>query len=159
LENVLVKSTLLLYNKRDKFNAEERMFFIDSAMKLPLSGAVLTSAFGLRKSPITGAWQQHNGVDLAAPTGTAVHACKAGVVSFSGYDNTFGNYVIVTHADKMQSVYAHLSKIYVETGKTVKTGTIIGEVGATGAATGPHLHFEIRINGKAQNPNETVRGL
>jgi murein DD-endopeptidase MepM/ murein hydrolase activator NlpD len=159
LENVLVKNTNFLYNKYDKFSAEERVFFIDPTMKLPLSNAVITSAFGLRKSPITGEWQHHNGVDLGARTGTEVSACKAGVISFTGWDDVFGNYVIITHANNMQSLYAHLSKIRVETGKTVKTGTVIGEVGQTGAATGPHLHFEIRVNGKAQDPREAVKGL
>jgi murein DD-endopeptidase MepM/ murein hydrolase activator NlpD len=80
-------------------------------------------------------------------------------VSFTGTDSILGNYVIITHANNMQSLYAHLSKIRVETGKTVQTGTVIGEVGATGAATGPHLHFEIRVDGKAQDPRDAVKGL
>lgn len=159
VQKLLVNDVVFLYNKRDKFSAEERVFFVDSAMKLPLSNAVLTSAFGLRKSPITGAWQHHNGVDLGAPTGTAVFACKGGVVSFAGADKVLGNYVMISHAGNVQSLYAHLSKIRVQAGKTVQTGTIIGEVGATGAATGPHLHFEVRVGGKAQDPREAVKGL
>jgi murein DD-endopeptidase MepM/ murein hydrolase activator NlpD len=159
VQKLLVNDVVFLYNKRDKFSAEERVFFVDSTMKLPLASVVLTSAFGLRKSPITGAWQHHNGVDLGAPTGTEVFSCKGGVVSFAGTDSILGKYVIITHANNMQSLYAHLSKIRVETGKTVQTGTIIGEVGATGAVTGPHLHFEIRVGGKAQDPRDAVKGL
>jgi murein DD-endopeptidase MepM/ murein hydrolase activator NlpD len=159
LEKLLVNGSVFGYNMRDKFSAEERVFFIDSSMKLPIAGAVLTSPFGMRVSPITGEWRQHNGIDLGAPMGTAVMACKAGVVSFTGYDSVLGNHVIITHANKTQSLYAHLSKIRTETGKSVKTGTVIGEVGATGAATGPHLHFEIWINGKARDPRESVKGL
>jgi murein DD-endopeptidase MepM/ murein hydrolase activator NlpD len=158
-KKILVKDVVFLYNKSDKFSAEERVFFVDSAMKLPLPNAVLTSAFGLRKSPITGAWQHHNGVDLGAPTGTEVFACKGGVVSFAGANNVLGNYVLISHAGNMQSLYAHLSKIRVKAGKTVQTGTVIGEVGATGAATGPHLHFEVRVGGKAQDPRKAVKGL
>jgi murein DD-endopeptidase MepM/ murein hydrolase activator NlpD len=159
LEKILVNDVAFGYNKNDKFSAEERVFFIDPSMKLPIANAVLTSPFGMRVSPITGQWSRHNGVDLGAPAGTEVTACKAGVVSFVGNDKILGNYVIIAHANKTQSWYAHLSKILVETGKSVKTGTVIGEVGATGAATGPHLHFEIRVDGKARDPGERVKGL
>ncbi|GMO50507.1 MAG: M23 family metallopeptidase [Treponemataceae bacterium] len=159
LETILVNSVVFSYNRSDKFSAEERVFFVDPSMKLPVARAVLTSPFGMRVSPITGEWRQHNGVDLGAPMGTEVTACKAGVVSFAGQDSVLGNYVIITHASKTQSLYAHLSAILVTTGKSVKTGTAIGKVGATGAATGPHLHFEIRVDGKARDPRESVKGL
>jgi murein DD-endopeptidase MepM/ murein hydrolase activator NlpD len=159
VETILVNGVVFGYNKKDKFTAEERVFFIDPSMKLPIAGAVLTSPFGMRVSPITGEWRQHNGIDLGAPSGTEVTACKAGVVSLAGQDAVLGNYVIISHANRTQSLYAHLSKILVETGKSVKTGTVIGLVGATGAATGPHLHFEIRVDGKARDPREKVKGL
>lgn len=130
-----------------------RAFFLDTAMRIPLKDYVLTSPFGYRVSPISGTWKNHAGVDLAAPEGTPVHACKRGTVAHVfANDKTFGNYVIVRHANDMTSVYAHLAEISVRQGQEVSTGTKIGTVGTTGATTGPHLHFEVRQNGRPTDP-------
>lgn len=134
-------------------SATARAFFLDTAMRIPLKDYVLTSPFGYRVSPISGTWKNHAGVDLAAPTGTPVHACKRGTVAYVfANDKIFGNYVIVRHANDMTSVYAHLADVSVRQGQEVSTGTKIGTVGMTGATTGPHLHFEVRQNGKPTNP-------
>ena len=131
----------------------QRLFFLDTSMKMPLADLVLTSDFGYRVSPITNTWKFHSGVDLAAPTGTSVFACKNGTVqSAVRGDPIYGNYIILAHQKGITSVYAHLSKILVEKGKAVRTGEEIGLVGTTGASTGPHLHFEVRQNGKPTNP-------
>ena len=131
----------------------QRLFFLDTSMKMPLTDMVLTSDFGYRVSPITNTWKFHSGVDLAAPTGTSVFACKNGTVqSAVRGDPIFGNYIILSHQKGITSVYAHLSKILVEKGQTVKTGEEIGKVGTTGASTGPHLHFEVRQDGRPTNP-------
>ena len=134
-------------------SATARAFFLDTAMRIPLKNYVVTSNFGYRVSPISGTWKNHAGVDLAAPSGTPVHACKRGTVAnvFKN-DKTFGNYIILQHANNMTSVYAHLSTIDVRQGQEVSTGTQIGTVGTTGASTGPHLHFEVRQNGRPTNP-------
>lgn len=141
--------------KDTKFSPEERAFFLDSGMGLPLEKYILTSSFGMRKSPISGSWKFHKGIDMAAPAGTSVMACKGGTVQYVGRnDYVYGNYIIIKHDGDITSKYAHLKDIQVTTGQTVSKGTVIGKVGATGLATGPHLHFEIQLKGEAENPQK-----
>lgn len=135
------------------FSPADRAYALDKGMVLPLSKYVLTSDFGMRISPISGKWKMHNGIDMAAPLGTPIYACKAGVVSKIGkLDPTYGNYVLLKHSNGMTSMYAHMSDVLVEEGKAVSSGQTIGKVGLTGQTTGPHLHFEIKLNGSAQDP-------
>jgi len=143
-----------LINQR--FSPTQRAFFVDTTMKMPLDNSVLTSSYGYRVSPISKKWKFHAGVDLAAPEGTTVYACKRGQVTQTGYNSTYGNYIILLHTNGMTSLYAHLSKIEVKKGQSVMAGNIIGKVGTTGASTGPHLHFEIRINGSPTNPGKLI---
>lgn len=148
------RTFIFLSNKR--FSPTERAFFLDSAMQLPLASDSfwVSSEFGKRKNPFSGEMKNHNGIDLAAEEGTPVFAVKDGAVySVIFNDKTFGNYIVLSHDQgKMTSVYAHLSKINVEQYQTIHKGDIIGNVGQTGEATGPHLHFEIRQGGKAEDP-------
>ncbi|MBQ1833842.1 MAG: M23 family metallopeptidase [Treponema sp.] len=140
-----------------KFSPTERAFFFEPGMTLPLEKSVLTSPFGMRISPISGKWLMHKGIDMAAPTGTQIHACKAGkVVSAIAMDYTYGNYVILDHGKGMTSLYAHMSKMLVSKGDYVSAGQVIGLVGQTGLATGPHLHFEIKLNGELQDPQKYI---
>ncbi len=119
----------------------------------PLDKSVVTSPFGMRISPISGKWLMHKGVDLAAPTGTPIKACKSGTVTYAiAMNPTYGNYVVLDHGGGMTSLYGHMSKILVKKGQKVAIGEVIGKVGATGLATGPHLHFEIKLNGEPQDP-------
>ncbi|MCR4734913.1 MAG: M23 family metallopeptidase [Treponema sp.] len=149
---------IFLENKR--FTPTERAYFLDSALRLPLDkdSFKISSDFGKRKNPFSGEWKNHNGIDLAAPEGTPVHAIKDGYAAYCfSNDATFGKYVILSHDQgKMTSVYAHLSDICVEKYSDVKKGDVIGFVGQTGLATGPHLHFEIRQGGKALNPRDKL---
>jgi len=108
--------------------------------------APVTSEFG----PRWGAF--HPGIDIAAPTGTPIAAAKAGTVVFSGPNDGYGNYVCIDHGGGMSTCYAHQSRIAVSEGQSVRQGEIIGFVGSTGHSTGPHLHFEVRIDGATQNP-------
>lgn len=112
----------------------------------------ISSRFGARKDPITGADSYHTGIDLACPTGTAVKASMSGTVAKAGWSNVFGNYVIIKHIDGYQTLYGHLSKIKTKKGAFVNQGEIIGLVGSTGYSTGPHLHFTVYKNGKLVNP-------
>lgn len=136
----------------ERFEPTERAFFLDTAMRSPLPEGILTSSYGMRISPITGVEQFHGGVDLAAPIGTPVSACRGGTVESTGSDRIYGNYIVLKHENGTQSLYAHLSKILVKKGIRVERGNEIGLVGTTGLSTGPHLHFEIRIGGKSQAP-------
>jgi murein DD-endopeptidase MepM/ murein hydrolase activator NlpD len=118
----------------------------------PLEFSRITSGFKMRLHPILQTWKQHLGVDYAAPTGTAVRSIGDGVVEFSGVQRGFGNVVIIDHGKANSTVYAHLSKINVQKGEKVTQSQNIGAVGTTGWSTGPHLHFEFRVNGQHQDP-------
>jgi murein DD-endopeptidase MepM/ murein hydrolase activator NlpD len=118
----------------------------------PVEFSRISSGFAMRMHPIQNAWRQHNGIDFAAPTGTAVRAVGDGVVEFAGRQNGYGNIIIVKHRNAQETVYAHLSRIDVKVGQAVSQSQFIGAVGSTGWATGPHLHFEFRVNGEYTNP-------
>jgi murein DD-endopeptidase MepM/ murein hydrolase activator NlpD len=118
----------------------------------PLEFSRVTSGFSMRLHPILQTWRQHNGVDYGAPTGTPVRTIGDGVVDFSGWQNGYGNVVSIRHANDRTTVYAHLSRIDVRRGQHVEQGMRIGAVGMTGWATGPHLHFEVKVHGQQQNP-------
>ena len=111
-----------------------------------------TSSFGYRTDPITGEQKLHKGMDFKAKYGESVFAAAAGKVIFAGVSGGYGNLIQIRHANGYLSYYGHLSKVLVKQGHKVRRGELIGKVGATGRVTGPHLHFEIRKNGKAINP-------
>lgn len=118
----------------------------------PISGGRQTSGFGPRKAPTKGASTYHKGVDWAVPTGTSVYASCGGTVSKAGWGSGYGYVVYIDHEDGRQTRYGHLSKVLVKNGQTVKQGERIALSGNTGVSTGPHLHFEILINGSQVNP-------
>jgi len=123
----------------------------------PMEFSRVTSGFKMRFHPILQTWRAHLGVDYAAPTGTPVRTVGDGVVEFAGVQNGFGNVVFVKHRNNHTTVYAHLSRILVRNGQSVVQGQNIGAVGATGWATGPHLHFEFRVNGQHHDPMTIAR--
>lgn len=123
-----------------------------SFLASPMEFSRVTSGFKMRFHPILQKWRAHLGVDYAAPTGTPVRSVGEGVVEFAGVQNGFGNVVYVSHRNNTTTVYAHLSRIDVKRGQSVGQSQVVGAVGATGWATGPHLHFEFRINGVHQDP-------
>ncbi|MGI5117768.1 LysM peptidoglycan-binding domain-containing M23 family metallopeptidase [Treponema sp. SP13] len=140
----------------ERFGSTERAYFLDADFKMPLDASWLSSAYGMRMSPLSGEMRFHRGIDLAAPEGSPVYACKSGsVIRCTKGDPIYGNYVVLKHDKGMTSIYAHLSEIDVREGDIVIGRARIGLVGKTGAATGPHLHFEIRVNGVSTDP----RGL
>lgn len=123
----------------------------------PMEFSRVSSGFKMRFHPILQTWRAHLGVDYAAPTGTPVRSIGDGVVEFAGVQNGFGNVVFVNHRNHHTTVYAHLSRINVRKGQTVSQSQNIGAVGSTGWATGPHLHFEFRVNGQHQDPLTIAR--
>ncbi len=122
----------------------------------PVRGWV-TSPYGYRTSPFTGARQFHSGIDIGAALGTPIKAAMAGRVSSTGYDINSGNYVVVSHHSGYRTFYGHLNVIRVETGGYVKTGDRIGDVGSTGLSTGSHLHFTVFKNGVTVNPRNLMK--
>ena len=122
-------------------------------MKTPINGARLSSPFGMRKHPIDGFTKMHRGTDFAAPMGTPIMASGDGVVKKAGWCGGGGNCVVIRHNSTYQTVYAHMSKFAkgIRSGVRVKQGQTIGYVGSTGKSTGPHLHYEVIVNGKKIN--------
>lgn len=118
----------------------------------PVEFSRVSSGFSMRFHPILQKWKAHLGTDFAASTGTPARTVGDGVVAFAGSQNGYGNVVFIQHRNGHETVYAHLSQISVTRGQTVSQGQTIGLVGATGWATGPHLHFEFRVNGVHQDP-------
>jgi len=123
----------------------------------PMSGMV-TSPFGWRINPLTGRGKDfHTGIDVANQYGTPIKASRTGVVIWAGWKTGYGLCVIIDHQDGYGTVYAHMSRIAVKSGQKVSAGTVVGYEGSTGWATGPHLHFEIRIQGEPTNPAKFVQ--
>lgn len=112
----------------------------------------ISSGFGMRFHPVLRRNRMHNGIDIAAPTGTPIVASAAGIVIEASYMRGYGNTVIVDHGGGVSTLYAHCSRIFVREGQRVRQGERIAAIGSTGLSTGPHLHFEIRINGRPVNP-------
>ncbi|MEY4421068.1 MAG: hypothetical protein RLZZ498_1664 [Pseudomonadota bacterium] len=145
-------------------NAKEGGYFNADGVSLrraylasPLAFSRMTSGFKMRFHPILQTWRAHLGVDYAAPTGTPVRSVGQGIVDVAGSQGGFGNVVMVKHANGHTTVYAHLSRIHVKRGQSVMQGQTLGLVGATGWATGPHLHFEFRVNGQHKDPLTMAR--
>lgn len=127
--------------------------YIGGAMMWPIPGYTrVTSQYGMRVHPITGAYKLHNGVDVGAPTGASFVAAANGIVTKATYNVSYGNMVIIDHGGGVQTLYAHGSEIIAQLGQTVATGDEVLKVGSTGYSTGPHAHFEIRVNGQTVNP-------
>ncbi len=121
------------------------------------SGYRISSYFGWRADPFTGVQSNHTGLDLAIASGTPIKCAKSGRVATVGWTNVYGNYVIVTHDNGYQTLYAHMSKTSVKTGQIVDQGTQLGLVGSTGYSTGPHLHFSVYKNGKLVDPQTLIK--
>ena len=132
----------------------------ESGFLWPLPGRYnLSSLYGSRKHPVTGKANNHTGIDVPAPSGTPIQACKSGVVTTSTYNNSYGNYVVVSHSDGTSTLYAHMSRRNASKGQTVSQGQVIGYVGTTGSSTGNHLHLEIRVNGSRRDPINYFQSL
>jgi len=120
--------------------------------RVPIEGVRLSSSYGMRTHPVLGGRRAHNGVDLAAPTGTPIYATGDGAVSKAEWFSSYGLYVALEHGSDIQTRYAHMSRLNVRAGQQVRKGDIIGFVGTTGRSTGPHLHYEVRVAGRSVNP-------
>jgi len=121
-------------------------------MKTPISGARMSSGYGMRRHPVLGYNKMHKGIDFAARTGTPIYAAGDGVIEKAGWVGGYGKYVKIRHNSKLKTAYAHMSKMKVKSGQRVKQGDVIGYVGTTGRSTGPHLHYEVHSNGRQVNP-------
>jgi Peptidase family M23/Csd3 second domain len=123
-------------------------------LKTPVSGARLTSGFGMRRHPLLRYSKMHTGVDFGAPTGTPIKAAGAGVIDLAGRHGAYGIAIVIKHGEKYKTLYAHQSRLAagIRKGVRVNQGQVIGYVGTTGRSTGPHLHYEVRVNDRPVNP-------
>ncbi|MDR2518708.1 MAG: M23 family metallopeptidase [Spirochaetaceae bacterium] len=151
-----IKAKTQLFIPGAKMRSEDLKLVLGELFIYPVRGR-LTSPFGWRKDPITGARRFHAALDLAASTGTPVKAAMEGRVSTVGLNSVYGKYIIVTHNNGYQTMYAHLNAASVTQGTYVSQGAKIGEVGSTGYSTGPHLHFALYKNGRAVNPLDFLK--
>lgn len=127
--------------------------YVGGEFRWPTKATRITSAYGTRKDPITKKSSMHTGIDIGASMGSEIYASNSGTVIVAGWSSKgYGNYVVVDHGGGKSTLYAHMSKIKTTKGAKVTKGDVIGLVGSTGYSTGPHLHFEILINGKHTNP-------
>ena len=160
-KNVVIASTKKSTTKKSTGTAVKSTGTVNTAMTIsgtkvalgislskPVSG-IISSRFGARSSIRSSA---HTGLDIATSTGTPVAAAASGTVTFAGWKGSYGNLMVITHSNGIQTYYGHCSKLYFSAGATVSQGQTIAAVGSTGNSTGPHLHFEIRVNGVAYNP-------
>jgi murein DD-endopeptidase MepM/ murein hydrolase activator NlpD len=123
-------------------------------LRTPVAFTRISSSFGMRHHPILGYNRLHKGVDYAAPTGTPIHAAGDGVITFRGRSHGYGNLITIRNTSKYTTAYGHMSRFAsgLHVGSRVTQGDVIGYVGQTGMATGPHLHYEVRVNGQPENP-------
>ena len=123
-------------------------------LKSPLPFSRITSGFSMRVHPISGEWKQHKGIDFAAPEGTPIRATGDGVIDFAGMQGGYGNLVVIRHGPVYSTAYAHMSRIApgIRRGTRIAQGELIGYVGNTGWSSGPHLHYEFRVNNQARDP-------
>lgn len=127
--------------------------YIGGELAWPVPGyTIITSKYSMRVHPITGQYKLHTGIDIGAPMGANFIAANDGIVTRAGFNTAYGNMVIVDHGGGVSTLYAHGSEILVEVGQTVKRGDAVLKVGSTGYSTGPHAHFEVRINGVTTDP-------
>lgn len=132
-------------------SANRGMPAFNGRFRRPVSGRI-TSGYGYRHHPVLKRRKLHAGIDFGAPTGTPVYASSGGVVVSASYQRGYGNTIVISHGSGLSTLYGHLSRIRVRSGQKVGSGDLIGNVGSTGMSTGPHLHFEIRVNGRPVNP-------
>lgn len=153
IENKIMEEKTLVEPKEEiiymgtKNPIPERIKFL----KHPTNGGVITSRFGYRKGGT------HSGIDIGVPLGTPINAACDGVVNYVGYDSIYGNMVRLKHSDNIETLYAHASEINVKVGDKVKNGEVIAKSGNTGRSTGPHLHFGLKYNGVAIDPNNFIK--
>ena len=128
----------------------------DSGILMPVPGGRITSEYGIRADPFHGSKRFHEGIDIAAPHGSTIQAIGSGQVIFSGVHQGYGKVVAVKHAGDITTLYAHCWALRVKVGDLVEHGTVLGFVGDSGRATGPHLHLEVRVGGTSVDPSRLL---
>lgn len=156
-ENNLLKKSEELSNLINTITIRRKGGYVEGQMVWPTPNyGQVTSPFGNRRHPVLGVNRMHTGIDINAPMSAAIVSANKGTVIYAGWQDGYGNTVIVDHGGNITTLYAHTSKILVSVGQEVEAGTAIAKVGSTGLSTGPHLHFEVRYNGGVVDPLQYV---
>ena len=137
-------------------NVSLNTYTLSEKMVNPVNNSIITSKFGSRIHPITKELSFHAGIDIAADKGTPVYAGFDGKVIVADYDKWNGNFIKIKHEDNVMTVYCHCDRLNVKKGDVIRAGEVIGYVGSTGSSTGPHLHFELRIDNVSYNPQNAL---
>ena len=137
-------------------NASINNYKLSENMTLPVINGRVSSEFGQRVHPISKDLRFHTGIDIAADTGTPIYAAFDGEVLFAGYDKWNGNHLKIKHDNKIVTVYCHCESLKVKKGEKIRAGEVVATVGSTGSSTGPHLHFELRIDNVSYNPQNAL---
>jgi murein DD-endopeptidase MepM/ murein hydrolase activator NlpD len=153
-DNILAGTQLFIPGA--KMKKDDLKIVLGDLFIYPIRGR-LTSPFGWRNDPISGVRRYHSAIDLAASTGTPIKAAMDGKISTVGLNSTYGKYIIITHSNGYQTMYAHMSATSVKQGAYVYQGSKIGEVGGTDSSTGPRLHFAVYKNGRPVNPLDLLK--
>ncbi|MBI4365912.1 MAG: M23 family metallopeptidase, partial [Deltaproteobacteria bacterium] len=130
---------------------EKRSFWAAIPSLWPVQGFV-TSGFGYRGATRVGGTRFHEGIDIASPLGTPVHASGDGIVTYAGYRGGFGKMVVIDHGFGLSTVYGHNAELYVQEGQRIRRGTVLASIGMTGRTSGPHLHYEVLVDGVPVDP-------
>jgi murein DD-endopeptidase MepM/ murein hydrolase activator NlpD len=155
LDELLAKAPGLADSlQKDKQNMEDYIFVMEHTPSIWPTWGRITTLFSDGRSNASWIPGSHKGIDIANNPNTPVSASASGVVIFAGWDGGYGKKIVIYHMDKFTTVYAHLNEILVNAGDTVKQGEVIGKMGSTGHSTGPHLHYEVYVNGAPHNPKE-----
>jgi murein DD-endopeptidase MepM/ murein hydrolase activator NlpD len=142
----------VLFENIEEYKREIETYLLNFPTLMPIQGGQITSWFGFRRDPITGGRAFHEGVDIPAPMGTAIHAAGGGVVVYSAFRGGYGNVVFIDHGGGLQTRYAHNTQNLVYVGQRVERGDVIAYVGSTGRSISPHLHYEVLRNGSQIDP-------
>lgn len=144
--------------EKDILAAQRAVEYAGGEMQWPVPGHYkITSPFGKRSNPVTGSWETHRGTDISCPYNTTVIAANDGVVIYAGSHFSYGNYLIIDHGGGISTLYAHNTSLLLKAGDSVKKGEPVAKSGSTGQSTGPHLHFEVRINGVITDPMKYLK--
>ncbi len=141
------------------FDRIERLSYLGILFRRPVRNTEISSHYGYRRSPFTGKPSFHSGADFTGPTGTEVLAARGGEVVAVGVHEIYGRFVRLRHENGYETFYGHLNGVNVELNQRISSGMLLGRIGNTGLSTGPHLHFEIRLNGESRDPVRYLPGL
>jgi murein DD-endopeptidase MepM/ murein hydrolase activator NlpD len=155
---VFPRQRRFVFLPNETFSTMERAYFLDILFGFPIRGGTISSEYGPRSHPFTGADHFHSGIDIAAQSGTGVVAARSGTVVSVNWSDGLGNHIIIDHGGGFQTLYGHLESVNVSLSQVVDSGTIIGAVGSTGLSTGPHLHFEVKNGEALRDPIPLMRG-